>query len=582
MAPDRREESQPELKIDEMPVKLTLLDRGAVKFGTAGWRAQFPSKEHPDGAFTPERVNLLVQSVAEYVNQQKEVYRLKGLVDEGGSPVVVVGYDHRNQGMMPGTDEELSEQAYAENAARILAGNGIKVELMNRVASTPLNLFTMLHHKGAMLINLTASHNPSADGGIEIFDGLTGGLANNPVTDPIVQKLLLDPSNNADAIRVINFGLKDNPLIQRTEVPISDYVRYLKEVLKIDPDVIRRSGIRVVHDAQHGAGSVIHEVLEELGIADQVVFLNEELDPHFGGKSNSELTPENLAGLAAELLKTGFDLGISNDGDADRSGAVSPLGSGTRFFSGNDMATVMAYGMLKQIKEEEGDNFDPSKYVILRSVVSTGWIDEVAKALGVPPENVRKSAVGFRFLNDEIRKAQAESKKVIIAFEENGGIAVGNSIPYKDGFAGDIKFLDIAAREKLNGRTVEDLFNEAQSLAPRPEYERTDIRFALENESYKGSNGIVMRTFSQIAQDLEAKLSRGEDATIQLSGKGLSQVVEINRLDGVYFKLKNGSWVNIRASGTEPLFRIYVEALTQETNDAVTQWAVGIIRGMEK
>ncbi len=572
--------------IESVPVKITRAQRDEIRFGTAGWRARFPSEKNPNGTFSPDRIRVLMQSAADYMNQNRSSFREAGLTDWRGRPTIVIGYDHRHQGNHPATGEDLSEKAYAEMAARIFAANGIKVKLLSRAASTPLNLYEMWPHEGAksaMMVNFTASHNPAADGGVEFFDGRTGGLADSPVSNPIVDHL-----KGIRRVKMLrsDFDLDNHPLVEVIEPSIEKYVDYLINVIGVNPDDIRASGINALFDGQNGVvGGVAQEIIDRLGIGQNVTIINGQADPEFGGRNNSEITAANMEKTMQQIRSEKRDAGVTGDGDFDRSGLMAPKADGSvRLYSGNDLASVQVYGFLKSEKERLGDDFDPAKYVVVRSIVSTSWVDSIAASFGVPQDNIRLTAVGFRFLNNEIRRAKEEGKTVILSFEENGGIALGSALPYKDGLASTLYALTVAARAKQAGNSMEGLFQEADEAARRPDYGRYDVEVDAVKAGVQGSRGLVMQKFEAAQKEFQAAIERGEQPV--LGNTGL-RVIKTETMDGYYYRLADASgklvgWVNVRASGTEPLFRIYVETVEEtpgsaRINQQVYQWGRDII-----
>ena len=550
-------------KVIEEPVTLTAAERKDIKFGTAGWRDSFA----PKGKFDTARVKLLIQALARYMEGKKEIYKKSGLVDNEGRPLVVIGYDHRAQG-------DLSERIFAEVAARVLAANGFHVKFLDRAASTPLNTFSMMHFKAAIMINFTASHNPGIWAGVEFFNGLTLGLANSDVSDPIVADLVEDPATNPQAISTVKIAASlAHSLIEQTQVPVQEYAAYLK-TLGIDPEKIRQSRLQAIYDAQNGVGGMMKDVLEALGIPEtQIQVINAEADPEFKGRKNSEVTEENLKSLRERIIHDKKDIGIATDGDSDRAGAITE----NLYFNGNDFAAVLVYGFLKN--ESQKPDFDPRRYSVVTTVVSASWAAKIAMAFGVPQENIFETAVGFRFINDALRQAKSRELISIVGFEENGGIATAGSIPYKDGFAADLLLLTIAAREKLEEKTVEDLYHAANEKFPRSEFRRADLEYTGPKEvAFGGKKGLVMQELYRLAEEFQTSFKKN---TLVLLAEGTPlQVSQVQTLDGVNLVLSDGSRLSIRPSGTEPLFRVYSEASTVEIQEKMIAWAESLIDGI--
>ena len=148
-----------------------------IKFGTGGWRA-FIGEE-----FTKKNVQLLSQAIANLMKNEK--------CDGSG---FVVGYDNRF----------LSDKA-AKWVSEVMAGNGIKVFIVEKSAPTPLIMFTVNSLDTYYGTAITASHNPADYNGLKIFT--RGGRdAKEDVTrrlEEIIETITIDDVKLVDRKSVV-------------------------------------------------------------------------------------------------------------------------------------------------------------------------------------------------------------------------------------------------------------------------------------------------------------------------------------------------------------------------------------------
>ncbi len=642
--------------LETIPATLTPAERGVISFPTAGWRGHFPINEHPEGIFTTAHIQLLAYGLAQHLLERWQKGELpKKMMDGDGRPIVVIGYDHRQ----PDPDAPmLSSKAYAEEEARILAAYGIKVILHDiqdpskNGTATPLNMFALRYFNGAVMINNTGSHNPGYDGGIEFFDGKTGGLANEDLTNPIVA--------HVKSAKSILRAAGNNGLIRRVQPPVKEYAEYVKNEVGIDMDLIKKSGVRMYFDAQRGLGGWFKDVLDVLGVKTavegqpgeeeaQVVFRNVVSHPFFGAETdlekktrNSEVTEKNLNPLIEFMKDKQGAIAGAVDGDCDRGMGVTPQG----YRDGTDWAAMFLFFELSKLKKKAGKNWEneKNKYVAVRSFVSSIWVDGVLDYFGIPVEqNLRLSGVGYRKLNRVAGILKNEGKEPVLLFEENGGFAFHNGILYKDGFAANLLILELAAALKSDGlpeldwskigkspsernKTVDEFYRLIGQLVPRPDFKRSDqplanmvaTEFKAQNKESEGgnkavvlrvasplggTNGAIVRHFRSEMNKLDNAKRQSGSAFLEIGpslklavkstmrdkaraeifgkGKGKRDLHELDRADRqiFYVQFQDGSWISLRASGTEPILRVYVEAPDKARQEQITAWAQGIIDG---
>ncbi|MEY7849238.1 phosphoglucomutase/phosphomannomutase family protein [Natrarchaeobius sp. A-rgal3] len=461
---------------------------GAITFGTDGWRATLEE-------FTTPRVRRVGQAVSSY------------LADEGLEGPVVVGYDARE-----------SSRGFAEELARVLCTNGFDVLLPERDRPTPLVAHAIVERDLAGGLAVTASHNPPEYNGVK-FIPADGAPALPEVTDAIAERLAEPdplPESEHGTVREVDLV-----------TPHADATVELVESITGDVDL---SGLTVAYDAMHGSGrGTTDALLERAGAS--LERLRCESDPTFGGGA-PEPSAENLTELADVVTDEGGpDLGIANDGDADRIALVTP----ERGFLDENLFFAALYDYLLE------DDSGPA----VRSVSTTFLIDRVATAHG---ESVREVPVGFKWVAEAMADGDA-----LVGGEESGGFTVRGHVREKDGVLIALLAAAMHAAEPIDDR-VDRLLAEHGTVVqdktsvPCPDHEK-----------------------ARVVADLEGEIP---DAITRTAVDG------VNTADGFKLQLADGSWVLVRPSGTEPVLRVYAEATDGDRVDELLEFGERLLESL--
>jgi phosphomannomutase len=285
-------------------------------------------------------------------------------------------------------------------------------------------------------------------------------------------------------------------------------------------------GLTVAYDAMHGSGRGVTDGLLEAAGAD-VVRLRTDRDPTFGGAS-PEPSAEHLSELVDAVVEGDADLGVANDGDADRLAVVTP----GRGFLDENLFFAAVYDRLLE------DDSGPA----VRTVSTTFLIDRVAAAHG---EETFETAVGFKWVADAVREHDA-----LMGGEESGGFTVRGHVREKDGVLMALVAAAAAAAEPFDDRL--DRIREAHGdiFADKVSLDCPDSEKA------------------RVVDDLDGDLPE------TVAGRGIERVVT---LDGFKLLLADGSWLLVRPSGTEPKMRIYAEADSEAAVAEVLEAGRGLV-----
>ena len=442
-----------------------------ISFGTDGWRDTLD-------AFTDERVRIVGQAVADY------------LIDEGHDDPVIVGYDARE-----------TSEGFAESLAAVLAGNGFDVLLPERDCPTPLVAYAVVDRGLSGALMMTASHNPPEYNGVK-FIPADGAPALPEVTDAIAERLA-DPTLLPESERGV----------VRTVDVVTPHAERAREL--VDADL---SGMTVVHDAMHGSGrGVVDELLRSAGA--EVVSVRGDRDPTFGG-TPPEPSTEHLGPLVDAVDAHGADLGVANDGDADRVAFVTP----ERGHLDENLFFAAAYDFL--LESDSGP--------AVRTVSTTFLIDRIAEA---HDQETIETAVGFKWVADAMAECDA-----LIGGEESGGFSIRGHVREKDGVLMGLLGAAAAAAEPIDARVDRLIGDHGDIVADKISLECPDAEK------------------SRVIDDLETTLPES------VADRGVADVVT---LDGFKLLLDDGSWLLVRPSGTEPKMRVYAEAGSRERVEAL-------------
>ncbi|MCB0326340.1 MAG: hypothetical protein KDD52_01865 [Bdellovibrionales bacterium] len=417
-------------------------------------------------------------------------------------------YKDRNR-IYIGYDRRFLSQDFARHCACIFAEHGFTVVWSQQYMPTPiLSWATKQDSRSVGSIVITASHNPPTWNGFK-FKEIFGGSAFKETTDEFEAALDFSMEHK------IFTSEKFDDLVKNEKIQFFDLKdQYIESVLNlVDIDLIRKSQFSVGIDPMHGSGShILAEILEKIGVQCHEIHNNE--NPCFGGR-NPEPIEENLRDLSALVRDQKLDAGFATDGDADRLGAIDEKGNS---FTTQMILSSVYWHMLKHRKKA---------WNISRSVSTTKMVDLLADAYG---QKCFETPVGFKNIAKNMVEGRAH-----IGGEEAGGIGFDGHIPERDSIATALMLLEMMA---MSGKKLQECYSEICREIRPYQFVRLDVHAHPE---------IMGKALSVLKQDPPQSWD----------GR---QVDHIQDIDGLKFYLKDGSWILVRPSGTEPIFRLYAEA----------------------
>jgi phosphomannomutase len=464
--------------------------------------------------FTFENVRRCADGVARYVTEAGTA-----------SHNVVVAYDRR-----------FASEHFAMAAAEVLLAHDIPVVFAATAVPTQMSSYEVVERGAAAGIVITASHNPWTDNGFKVK--APTGAAAGPEILAVIEAAIAENAGRAIERRPFAEAEKAG-MVDRFD-PYPGYERFVRRTL--DLDALRAAEVHVLVEPMYGAGAGwIPRLLE--GGRIRTTEIHRERNPYFGGINPEPIRPwiDEALGLFAA---GGFDLGLLLDGDADRAGAADEQGT---FIHQLEVTGLLMY----YLAEHRG-----LREPVVESVNNTSMAPRLGARYGI---EVHETAVGFKFIGPRMLETGA-----MMGAEESGGYGFGMHLPERDGIYADLLLLDLFLRERAAGRwPVSAVLEHLHSIAGPSFYRRIDVH-------------IERARYPAVKEHLLVGL-RTEPPT-SLEGETIARTQALDTGDGFKFFTADGSWLLIRASGTEPLVRVYTEATSPELRDALVVGGERLVR----
>ena len=436
----------------------------------------------------------------------------------------VVKHEDPGRGLIVGYDTRFGSPRFARVAAEVLAGAGIPVKLANDYTPTPAVSLAVKRMGAAGGVVITSSHNPWSWNGVK-FKGSFGGSATPRIMQGIEEQLRAGAKPNGRPAAIDEVDLKQ------------DYIATICRFANLE--LIAKARRKFAVDAMYGSGrGVLTKIFNDHGI--EHVAIRQEVNPLFPGINPEPIEP-HVAMLQQTVVKEGCYAGLVTDGDADRIGAVAEDGS---FVDSHKIFSVLLRWLLER-KQWPGE--------VVRAFNTTRMVDRIAKKHG---RVLNECSIGFKYIADLMME-----KEIVIGGEESGGIGYSRFLPERDGTLNALLLANVMAEEgKPLGQLVADLQREFGAHY----YGRLDLHIP-----------------EDIKQQAIQRARVGD--TRQL---GRYSILKKESLDGIKFFLDaptngNGAeaWVLLRASGTEPLLRVYSEAASPELVKEILSSAEAFVKG---
>ncbi len=414
----------------------------------------------------------------------------------------VFAEDHPGKTLLVGYDARFRADAFARLVARVIAAYGMDVIVSDRFLPTPALCWTAAQREDVVgALMLTASHNDASYLGYKVR--LADGGAALPAFTARIEE-----------------ALPDEPSELRGSITEEDFVSDYKDALAtwLDKEALAAYPLEVVVDPMYGAGQgILADLLREAGVI--VHEIHAEHNPGFGGLHPEPIEPW-VSAARDEVLTTHSVAALITDGDADRIGALDE--TGLWIAPPKLMALLAAY-----LVEDCG-----KRGAIIKTRAGSVLVDRMAQLLGCEFE---ETPIGFKWVYDQMLK-----RPVLIGGEESGGIGISEHLRERDGSIMALLLVNMMAARKKSLRRLmeEDVYARVGDM----KYRRIDLRLPAE----------------------QMEFFLGEIATLRPKTVAGFKLRDANDIDGLKLYFDNDQWLLLRPSGTEPLVRVYAEALTEE------------------
>ncbi len=435
----------------------------------------------------------------------------------------VLKNEDARKGLVVGYDTRFGSPEFAAAISEVLAAAGIPIRLSDDYTTTPAISYAAKNLNCAGGVMITSSHNPWNWNGVK-FKAKYGGSGSPAIMKAIETELYANcmPKGTPAKIERVDF--------------LPAYVAAISRFA--DLDAIARASFYLAIDCMYGSGrNILSGIFTRHNIRHVQVRAN--VDPLFPGINPEPIEP-HVNYLKEVVLREKCDSGFVTDGDADRLGAVTEDG---QFVDAHKCFAILALWLLEK-KKWPG--------AITRAFNTTRMLDRIARKYN---RELIEHGIGFKYVADIV----LSGKEVLIGGEESGGIGIPRHLPERDGILNSLLLANAMADF---GKPLGQLMADLQAEFGQHHYGRRDLH--------------VERA------TINAALARCADP--QLSKIGQYRVLKSENLDGIKFFLDaptNGggadAWVLFRASGTEPLMRIYCEAASPELVKEILDSSVAFV-----
>jgi phosphomannomutase len=418
------------------------------------------------------------------------------------------------KGLCIGYDTRFGSKAFAHACAEVVAATGIPVALANNITPTPALSYGVRERGAAGGIMITSSHNPAQWNGVK-YKAWYGGSGKPSIIAAIETYLGKPVARPAQPAPITEIDFLP-PYLQAIEV-------------FADLDLISHSGMKFAIDSMHGAGgTIISDIFTRIGV--DHVQIRGSVNPLFP-KINPEPIEPHIRALGEAVVANKCQAGLCTDGDADRIGATDEHGE---FVDPHKIFSVLLSWVLKR-KGWPG--------AVTRAFNTTKMLDRICKKHG---RELIEHGIGFKFVCDYMLE-----REIVMGGEESGGIGFQHHLPERDGLLNALLLANVMAQE---GKTLGQLVADLQAEYGEHQYGRIDLHIPDDVKSAAIARAKALKTGDPVIAGMP--------------------ILRQENLDGVKFYLDNPeaktkpnaaeTWILFRASGTEPLMRIYTESTSRE------------------
>jgi phosphoglucomutase/phosphomannomutase len=448
----------------------------------------------------------------------------------GQNHTVFIGYDVRHH-----------SREFAEEAAKVFSGNGIKALVSKEICPTPLVSFACRYYKCTAAIMVTASHNPPEYNGYKVY-----GADGAQVVSPFAEEIMEEVKKITSPDQVL---LRDG--FEEVGSEIDDaYLEKLKE-LQMLPEMAKIP-LKIIYTNLHGTGiRLIPKALKSWGYTDlHFVEKQKALDGDFPFAKSPNPEESKALELGVAMLKEEKgDLLIATDPDADRIGVVA---DGVRF-SGNQMACLCLHHICTHLKEK-GEL--PANAAVVKTIVTTELFQKIAVHFQLKCIDV---LTGFKYIGELIGiwEKAFDGYQFIFGAEESYGCLFGTFVRDKDAVSAACLIAEMTASAKAQGKTLKTMLDEMDQKYGIYRETLINLKFPESKAGMDEMKALMNKLRS-------SKLESIGNVPVSYVEDFLEGFKELPPSDVLCYRLEDGSKIVIRPSGTEPKIKIYIEVVESQ------------------
>ena len=487
-----------------------------LAFGTGGLRGIMGAGSNRMNRYTVGKATL---GLARYLKSKND-----------GEISVAIAYDTRN-----------NSQYFAKVAAGIFASQNIKVNIYKMVVPVPVLSFTTHYLNCTAGVMITASHNPKEYNGYKVYDSKG------------CQFCTEDAKNAIGFINDIT-DYSSIPFLEESElinyIGENELNAFLAEVKK-QSLYEEKSNLKIVYTPLHGTGNIpVRKMLEGMDVT--VVKEQELPDGNFSTVRSPNPEEKDALTIAIEKAKEiGADLVLGTDPDCDRVGIAVKDGDDYKLFTGNQTGALLVKFVLTMKKDTLN-----KKSTLVKTIVTSELGANIGRKFGL---QIEETLTGFKYIGDKIKKyEQTGEQEFVIGYEESYGYLVGTHARDKDAVVSSMLICQMASWYKNQGKTLVDGLNEIYD-------EYGYFLDYLDSFVLKGKDGAEkIQNLMTLFRNKGTTLFDGIEEVIDFS-TGIRDLPKENVLKYIW---KDGSWMAVRPSGTEPKIKVYYSIVDASKENA--------------
>lgn len=494
-----------------------------LAFGTGGMRGIMGAGPNRMNRYTVSRATLgLANYLSEFTKPQKSV---------------VIAYDSRN-----------NSEDFAKCAAEVLAVKGITVYLFDKITPTPVLSFAVRHLGCIAGIVITASHNPKEYNGYKVYDE-NGCQLVPSLADQVIARV--QEITDYRSVPRLDFEVAlQSGMIQMVGDEVLDA---FLDAVKTQALYTEPSKLKIVYTPLHGTGNIpVRRIIKDYSVS--VVKEQAVPDGNFSTVRSPNPEEKDALNLAIEQEKTeAADLVLGTDPDCDRVGIAVRHNGDYVLLTGNQVGALLADFVLRF----KADTLN-EKSTLVKTIVTNDLGANIGRKYGL---QIVETLTGFKYIGDQInRYEKTGEKEFVMGYEESYGYLVGTHARDKDAVVASMLICEMTAYHKNNGKTLVDALEEIYK-------EYGFYLDALDSFVLQGIDGV-----QKMNAVLDTLRARGASAfpdieTVQDFSEGIGDLPKENVLK---FLFRNGSWLAVRPSGTEPKLKVYY-SVRGESHEAAAE-----------